>query len=243
MRFLFTTYEYPEFMRWLYGQDPGLAQRSYAEQLERRLAQGFLWADFYSRNLRQLGHEAIEVVPENPFLQFAWAREQGLKVRRWRLKRRPGRIPWPMLHDDRSWIERILFEQIRAYRPDVLFVRDIGTLRAQFLRDVRAHVRLIVGQHASRFNVHGDYSSYDLMISSLPNFVSHFRNSGLKSEYLRLGFEPTVTERFDKRPKHIGLSFVGKLGGDHASRVTFVEQLVAQGNVELWGTATDELSE
>jgi spore maturation protein CgeB len=244
MRFLLTAYEYPQFMYWLRKQHPRAMRQPYSEQLRNRQSYGFLWSDFYSKNLRSLGHEAQEVVPGNSDLQLTWAREHGLRIGgRWRMRTRRGVIPWLDWQRDSDWESRIFLEQVRAYRPDVLLVRDISTVTPPLLAEVRQYVRLIVGQHASQFDEARDFRGYDLILSSLPNFVDHFRARGLKSEYMRLGFEPTVLEHVKVRPKSIDASFVGKLGGDHATRAPFVERLVAETCVQLWGTAHEGLSE
>ena len=243
MRILLTAYEYPQFMYWLRTRYPRSTRRPYSEQLQNRLSQAFLWSDFYSVNLRRLGHEAQEVVPGNSDLQLAWAKEHGLRIGgRWRMRTRRGVIPWLDWQRETDWAERIFLEQVRAYRPDVLVVRDISTVTPRLLAEIRQYVRLIVGQHASQFDEARDFSGYDLILSSLPNFVDHFRASGLKAEYMRLGFEPTVLERVKIRTKSIDASFVGKLGGDHATRAPFVERLVAATCVQLWGTADEALS-
>lgn len=244
MRFLLTAYEYPQFMHWLRKRRPRFMRKSYSQLLQNRMSQGFLWSDFYSVNLRRLGHEAQEVVPGNPDLQMSWAREHGLSIGgRWRMRTRRGMIPWWDWYPDPDWEARILLEQVRAYRPDILLVRDISTVTPQLLAAVRQYVRLVVGQHASQFDATRDFSGFDLILSSLPNFVDYFRAKGLKTEYLRLGFEPTVLQRVKVRNKFIDVSFVGKLGGDHATRAPFVERLVGTTGVQLWGTADEGLSE
>jgi spore maturation protein CgeB len=245
MRFLLTSYEYPQFMRWLYERDPQLATQPYEQQLHARMAQGFLWSDFYSRNLRLLGHEAQEVVPHNVYLQYAWAKEHGVRTgKRWRMGLRGRRIPWLFRVEDPTWFERILLAQIRAYRPDVLYVRDVTALPVRFVRELRQYVRLIVGQHAARLDTAEDCSGcFDLILSSLPNQVDYFRQRGIKSEHLRLGFETSVLDRLLARPKSIDASFVGKIGGDHSTRAKFVEELVANTGVQLWGAAEQGLSE
>jgi spore maturation protein CgeB len=231
-------------MYWLRKRHPPSMRKSYSQQLQERMSHGFLWSDFYSINLRQLGHEAHEVVPGNKDLQMSWARERGLSIGgRWRMRTRRGVIPWLDWQPDPNWEGRILLEQVRAYRPDVLLVRDISTVTSQLLAEARQYVRLIVGQHASQFDQTRDFGGFDLILSSLPNFVEHFRAKGLKAEYMRLGFEPTVLQRLEVRDKSIDASFVGKLGGDHATRAPFVEQLVAATCVRLWGTADEGLSD
>src|SRR5262245_20529133 len=77
MRVLIINTDYPDFLRWLYAQHPGLAHRAYAEQMRLRHESLYGVADFYSNNLRILGHEAEDVYANNEYLQKAWAAEQG----------------------------------------------------------------------------------------------------------------------------------------------------------------------
>jgi hypothetical protein len=63
----------------MYLRQPGLHQARYAEQMAARNASLFGVADFYSRNFKAHGHEAMEVHVNNPWLQYAWARENGIR--------------------------------------------------------------------------------------------------------------------------------------------------------------------
>lgn len=79
MRFLIISADYPKFLAEHYLSRPGLHQASYAKQLAARNESLFGVADFYSRNFRAHGHDAIEVHANNPWLQHAWARENGVR--------------------------------------------------------------------------------------------------------------------------------------------------------------------
>jgi len=96
MRFLILNTDYPEFLNWLYSHNPGLAEQPYGRQLQVRNDSLFGVADFYSANLRKLGHEAHEIHVNNESLQKAWAGEHGLKVKsegRWQFRWRKGLVP------------------------------------------------------------------------------------------------------------------------------------------------------
>jgi spore maturation protein CgeB len=80
MRIIILSADYPRFLQDLYLSRPGLWERSYAEQMAARNHSLFGVADFYSRNFRAHGHEAQEIHINNPWLQYAWARENGLDV-------------------------------------------------------------------------------------------------------------------------------------------------------------------
>src|SRR3954471_23006257 len=80
MRILVLNADYPRFLAWLYGRQPGIENASYAVQMAARNASLFGVADFYSRNFAALGHPAAEIHVNNPWLQTAWAREHGMTV-------------------------------------------------------------------------------------------------------------------------------------------------------------------
>jgi spore maturation protein CgeB len=81
MRILILSADYPAFLAEHYLRHPRLFKGSYAEQMAARNDSLFGVADFYSRNFIAHGHEAAEVHVNNPWLQYAWAIEHGLKVR------------------------------------------------------------------------------------------------------------------------------------------------------------------
>ena len=69
MRFLLLSTDYGDFLKWLYREHPGLDTQPYQEQARVRAASLFSLADFYSQNLRQLGHEAWDVDVNNECMQ------------------------------------------------------------------------------------------------------------------------------------------------------------------------------
>ena len=77
MKFLILNTDYPEFLCWLYAQNPGLEDRPYQEQMQARAESLFGVADFYSTNLCKLGHEAWDIHANNEFMQKTWAKEHG----------------------------------------------------------------------------------------------------------------------------------------------------------------------
>ena len=57
-RFLIVNADYPGFLDVLYSQHPGLETATYDEHMRVHTASLFGVADFYPRNLAQLGHPA-----------------------------------------------------------------------------------------------------------------------------------------------------------------------------------------
>jgi spore maturation protein CgeB len=246
-RFLIVNSDYPGFLDVLYSQHLWLDQASYSEQMAVRTATLFGVADFYPRNLSALGHEALEVCVNNRCLQEAWAREHGVQVAHSSLPRvvlRRGVVPW-LVRDRSEWMAAILRAQIEDFRPDVLLTHSLSDLPTQFWTSMRSHYRLLVGQIASPLADDIDLTPFDLMLSSLPNFVERFRKAGLRAELFRLAFDPAVLERLKDTaaPSEppIDVSFVGSLSPHHPGRYAWLERLCRDVPLAVWGQGVDTL--
>lgn len=253
MKFLIVNTDYPAFLDKLYATHPGLSEQSYSEQLRVRNETLFGVSDFYPRRLIELGHDAVEVHINNRALQSAWAKENSLPVPEQTpltIQLRRGWIPW-ISRDETRWVYDILSAQIEQHQPDVLLTHAIADIDADFWTRKRGRYKLLVGQIASPLSSDVDLRPFDLMLSSLPNFVERFRNSGLRAELFRLAFDPLVLDRLqgdesELSPTNTGekidVSFVGTLSAHHADRIEWLEKICSQLPVQVWGNGVDELS-
>ena len=263
MKFLILNTDYPEFLSWLYSKQPGLGQATYAEQLRARMKSLFGVADFYSGNLRRLGHEAWDIHANNEVMQRAWARENGIQVKetdnaprrnfqRLTLEQAPlrcmKRVVRPLLRFVRGqgrpvWFYDILAAQIEQLRPDVLLNQDMS-LSSKFLRAMKQHIRLLVGQHAATCLPESkDWSCYDLVISSFRPTVEFFRQKGIRSEVSRLAFEPNVLSCLPAENRSHGCVFVGSFHSVHQSRTKLLETLCGRfPQMRIWGPGVSSLS-
>ena len=244
MKFIILNTDYPEFLGWLYDQNPGLQKLPYEEQMRVRAESLFGVADFYSSNLRKLGHGAWDIHANNEFMQTAWATEHGVPVApqwQWQFRLRRGVVPWFSRVKDQRWLYDTLAAQIRHYRPDVLLNQAMDGVSGRFLREMKQYIRLLVGQIASPLPQGEEFRTYDLIISSLPNFVEHFRRLGVPSELSLFAFEPAVLPRLKDQRPDIPVSFVGSLSSAHQSRVRWLEYLCHHVQVNTWGHGENAL--
>lgn len=261
MRWLLINTDYPAFLDWHYQQHPGLEQRSYDEQLQARNGSLFGVADFYSVNLKKLGHEAWDIHANNESQQLAWAREHGITINspqpsvrsalqsaRKTIARTPLRRLKPVLRpllrrlkpDDRRFHD-VLTAQIEHYKPDVILNHDPGAFGSAYLKQFKTPARAIVCQIASPLPPGENFSVYDLVLSSLPNLVEHFRARGIAAEPLRFAFEPRILSTVKPGPRTIPVSFVGSLSWNHKSRVQLLEHLCRTIDLQIWGQGVEGL--
>ena len=247
MKFLILNTDYPEFLRWLYARHPGLEEQPYEGQMRARVESLNSEANFYSSNLRKLGHEACDIFANNEFMQRAWAREHGLSVPNWRwhFRLRRGIVPWASRVRDQRWLYDILAAQIKDYKPDVLMSHQLWGVSVRFLREMKPYVRLLVGQHAAtQFPDTWDLTGYDLVVSSFPPTVDFFREKGVPAELVRLGFEPAVLSNLGEKDETYDVTFVGSFHPTiHSSRTALLEALCARfDKMRIWGPAIDHLA-
>ena len=269
MKFLIINTDYPEFLRELYTRNSGLEHAPYAEQMRIRNEDLFGTADFYSGNLHLLGHDAWDIHANNEYLQKAWTREctgkttssgsyhsDTLELLKKKARMVAHHIParyirsctrplYRFVDPHPQWYYEILESQIRYYKPDIIWNHDF-TLSTGFLRKMKTYTNLLIGQIAAPFPKGIDYNIYDLILSSLPNFVEYFRSLGIHSELQRLYFEPKVLLALPQETDfQTSVSFVGSISHEHERRVKWLEyvsEVIGQHTAfGIWGTGIETL--
>jgi spore maturation protein CgeB len=244
MRFLILDTRYDRSIKEWYARHPGLDRLTYDEQ--RASFRSSLIGETQSQAaaLRQLGHEALDIVFNLLPAQAAWAREHHMSVKsepRWGLRLRRGIVPWPIRQRDSHWLAGVLLRQIDEYRPEVIHVSAMDTLEPALIREVRRRCRFMVGQIAARLPIERALLGYDLILSSLPNFVDRFRNAGVDAEWLPLAFDPTALAVAGPGKREIAVSFAGSLFDVHSARIALIEAIAARTRIDVWSADATRL--
>jgi hypothetical protein len=229
---------YPAFLAAHYAERPGLAERSYDEQLRSLMERQFGTSDVYSHELHGLGHEAADFLVNAPELQLAWRREYGGR-RPW-LASMPGQVGAAGRH---RFLHGTARAQIERFDPEVVYVQDLWFFSRAELDAMRAGGRLVVSQIASATPGPDILRGCDLITTSFPHYVERFRALGVDSEYFPIAFDERVLERIDtSAPRDVDVAFVGGLNpGVHPGGVALLERLAGRLRLELWGYGGGEL--
>jgi hypothetical protein len=180
MRILVLDHYYAAFADSWYARHPGLQRLNYDEQRKSFDQALFGETSFQVAALRALGHEAFDAIVSLRPAQTAFAREHGVGLPRdrWALRRRGALgLPWP--RPNRRWVGAAVLAQIDAIRPDVVHVQCVDYLDPTLVNEMRSRVRLVVGQIAAPISLDRVRAGYGLVVSSLPGFVTRFRDAGL----------------------------------------------------------------
>jgi spore maturation protein CgeB len=242
MRVLIADTYYDAFLAQVYARRPELAGAPYEDQHRELMSLRFGTSDAYSHNLGLLGHRSTELVVNCPQLQAAWARERGLRAMA-PLLSAGGRAR-------RLALIRIAFAQIRAWRPDIVYVQDLWFFPPPALSVMHRHARLVAGQIASPAPPTRVVRGYDLIVTSFPHFVDRFRAEGTDAEYLPLAFDARVLQSLREEglepsshtDRPLVAAFVGGLDPRvHARGTRLLERACEVVDLAVWGYGADSL--
>jgi len=211
----FATY-YDDFIRAYLAARPEFHTLPYAEQYKRLLAEPFGTFGSYVRAARRAGADAHLLVANFEPLQRQWARENGLAV-------------------GNDWQRAVVAAQIRALKPDVLFIGSMFEYYGPFLSGLKGSYGTLAGWISCPTPPNLSLDGFQLVLSSLPSLVESFRARGIRSEVLPAAFDTDVLGSLGDVPKTIPVSFVGGMTGAHTKRKALLEALVARTPLKVWG--------
>lgn len=233
MKILIVDNYYPEFLKSFENSLKNGRQLLYNELKSELMDEMFGTADFYSKNLKTLGHEVEDVVINFELLQKKWARENGIFTG-------PNFITKiPFFHEINLY--NILESQIKKFKPDVLYIQCIGFLNREFLLKIKKNVRLIVGQIACPLPPAAQFEPYDLVISSLPNIVKKIKDLNVPTEYLPLSFESSILDKVSQSKKIFPCTFVGGISKNHLERYNLLKNISEEVDLHLFGYGKNDI--
>lgn len=238
MKILVLNSDYPAFIESIAKNNKDWSSLNYDEMTKFYFSQFFGMADYYSKNLNLLGHEAQDVVINNQYLQKKWLKERNISYchlldyfdgnRILRTLKRKFYIP-------RDWYYRAMLAQIEEYKPDVIYIQLMAHISPFFLKKIKKHCKLLVGQIACPLPAMNNFKEYELILSSLPNFVEKFNVAGIKSEYFKLGFETEILKHLNKRENSLPVVHIGGYGSVHQERNILLEKASEITSIDFFG--------
>ncbi len=246
MKILILDTMYPKFLRSVGHYETPEITDTYDDVWQSLMATRFGVSDVYSHHLNLLGHQAHELVANSPKLQGLWAKENGLRLSGTFHDITPS--IWskvPLLSKVSHLVptfQRLILKQIEAIRPDVLYVQDLNFSPPTLLREFKKHAKYVVGQIASPLPSRRILANFDMIFSSLPNFVNYFHLHGLKSAYLPIAFDARVRGQTKNEARDIGVSFVGGISPQHNSTIPLLSAIApAVPELEIYGYGSEHL--
>ncbi|MGQ1889416.1 glycosyltransferase family protein [Thermophagus sp. OGC60D27] len=219
LRFLKISSYYRDFLNHYYRQNPLIVSAGYDEQYRHLMDQYFAWSDNYGRILAEKGMETMEIVANASPLQKAWAKENEVS---------------PDLPAD-----SILMQQIRQFRPNVIYFQDSVTYNGSFIKKLKAEhpqLKLCIGNVCAPFSSAQTeaFRAFDYFTVCSPFFQTLLKKYGIPSVNIPHAFDPRILNKIhsDNPYPQTSLAFMGSIfagEGMHSTRRQILEQLVNEG--------------
>ena len=210
---------YKPFLNYYYAKNSNIIDKGYSEQYHHLMQQGNAWSNFFQLHFNNLGHHFTEIIHNATFLQKKWAEENNITT---------------LNSFD------IVFSQIKAAQPDVVFFQDTLFFDNHFYRKIKDEiksVKLIFGHCCSpysRSNIEG-FKEFDFMLACSPGFKMAFEKQGIKSYLFYHAFEHTLIDKIktDNNYPEYSLLFIGSFVKTntkefHDERLRLIESILAQ---------------
>src|SRR3989344_839803 len=251
MKFLFINTHSPAAIEYIYNQDPNLKELPFEEQKKILIERLPDISSSFSNNLNKLGHASDYIIGNCDFSQRKWAAEKGMAVSNFsppHLARRSlilrkfiSKFP-NIYYFFKSSTYKIILSQIKYYKPEIIFIFDLHFIIPSILKEIRKYVKKIVGFISSPILLpEKELYNYDILISSYPHYVKKFKETGIKSFYLKHAFDPEVFKKIGFKEKQYDCVYIGGLGQQkkmvYPERKELLEKLAKKVKIDFWGLA------
>lgn len=227
-----TGVHYPRAIEHFYETTTGAEQFSYAQLQEKFFQGSYVYSDSITHGMRELGHNSHEIVYDFFPMQQRWALENGIRIDQ---ETREGQI-------------RTVLDQIRHFRPEIVFLQDIYALP----RDIRAtlkdrfpFIKLVViyrGYPGIDESLFDELATADVLLVGSPIMQQALAERGATSHLVYHSFDKRILDRLGctLEPNPIyDLTFAGSTGFGRGlaqqDRFWFLKRLMDDSSLIIWG--------
>jgi spore maturation protein CgeB len=221
MKFLHCSTIYNIFLQQVFqGLHP--ESMTYNMLVDKIVSTRFGWSDYWITSMKSLGWEGMLIIGNSDIVQKAWLVENGRN------------------HERFLSLKSIVIEQIREFRPDIVFLEDLYFYDHEFRREARniSPPPRIIGW---RFAPHRATDCFDLLdglITGAKPFVDEFRHLGIPCEVVPLAFDSSLLKEVKILHRDVPISFAGHVGGRsgvHRNRYALILSLLKHTGIQIWG--------
>ncbi|MCX7747188.1 MAG: glycosyltransferase [Clostridia bacterium] len=219
---------YLGYLNKFYLKRPELKDQGYLENKKALDYDAYGWTDFWGFSLRPLGYEVSEFLSNDEILQKKWAVENGVSF------------------EENNWLLDIVEEQVKAEKPDILFMNDYVTFTEAWLKELRQKcpsIKIILGWCGAPYKDQSVFNAYDVVLSCIPELTDKFNNDGHSSYQMHHAFDPRILDRINvEKEKSIGFSFIGGISRNsqfHMEREMILLKLTKMTDIQMFSPSAE----
>lgn len=218
--FIKVTSFYKEFLNSYYQANPNIVGKSFSEQYKHLMSQGYGYSNYFPLYLeKNYAINGFELIHNAKPLQSAWAKENECQL--------SG--------------DELLLEQIKTYKPEILFIQDSINFDRAFILKIKEEVtsvKLLIGHCCAPYTTNNlkAFQKYDVILTCSEKFVNELQDQNIKSYLFPHAFEASLLNEIQNNGSPTNdIIFIGSLyyrSEFHKKRISYVEEIL-QSNLPL----------
>ena len=211
---------YPIYLSYFYQKYPEVFDLPFKEHRQRFFDDHFGWPADLSQYMNQQGIDTEFIIANAEILQKKWAKEQGFKN-----------------FNERNWEKAIALEQIRRFRPDVLWIPNPSEKVRFYLDGAEGYYKKIMfwlGHEIPKADI---LERADYLITPNPERILKNYPQVRNLVKVHPGFSPKVLDRLRVVNKKYDVVFLGSITPEHQRRAGILSYLIENGiDLKVFGT-------
>ena len=166
----------------LKAKNSDLEGLSFEDQLEKFFETGATYSDYFSRSMRDLGHEVFEVIYDFESAQKVWAQANNVSF------------------NEKNWQIEIMLAQIELFCPDIVYLHSLVATPPKFAQLIRRqfpNLKSIVAYGGTPFPA-WQAEGVDLLMVGMPHMCQEYKQKGVNTHLVYHGFDVTLLEKLKK---------------------------------------------
>jgi hypothetical protein len=223
MRIFFLWYYYPWYLRSYYQRNPGVASLPFDEQRRRLFDDHFWWPADLAAHMAARGFATEFVIANARQLQNRWCDENAFRA------------------EDKDWERRIALEQIRRFKPDVVWMASHFDYFGPFVREIRRLTGRVVVWVGEPWPCPPDLDGISVLITENPDTFKPMHHKFERVVVTKPGFSPAILDRLGPVAKQYDITCIGQFTRVHHRRTELVAHLLRNGiPVRVFGLADED---
>ena len=216
MRILMLWKLYPACLDYFYAGTEALNDLPFEEQRNALLSAHFAgWPGDISRHMQRNGIDVQFVIANAKPMQHRWARENGFDN-----------------FNESNWEKRIALAQVKAFRPDILWISSYFDYFGEFLESALSYARRAVAWIGCAVSEDVDVSSFSAILTSHPSMLDPVSDQCKEVLAVTPGFDGDIPGKIRPITRTHDAVFVGNVTPLHERRERILTCLL-KSHVEL----------
>ena len=210
---------YPEYLSYFYNKYPSVVGLPFEEHRTKIFDDRFGWPADLSRYMNKQGIQTEFIIANAEYLQKKWAQKNNFTS-----------------YSKKGWEKEIALEQIRTFKPDILWITSIFDYYGNFVKRASAYCKKVITWVSCATPTNLDVSGFATLITSHPDMLKDKQHLFDEVIVTTPGFDHEILSEIGNVEKKYDVTFIGGITPHHSKRAEILAHLIKNGiDVNVFG--------